>query len=297
MEVEIATLVGGGATYASVEHRMRPIKQLSKMQRWCVEHGEEPGDLPTEKSEIQKLFGESTAMGIEWQFRDYKALARAQQEALAKGEDTAKAKAPPKTRKGQAASTPASGKATSGSKRKRAGAKFMSDDDTDHDGADSDYDAKDVYTDEDNDSVIVTPTPKRPNTGTSTATTAGASKLAGITSSASASSSYGTSRNLFPGGTRPVPAQSGPRGGASTQSTPRGRPTTAVADDSDIEITGSSKYDPIPRRFARASRVKDEQDDADETKSGMGSFTGYRHGGSSFYSGGGDDEYFDDGEA
>ncbi|CAJ2508000.1 Uu.00g091860.m01.CDS01 [Anthostomella pinea] len=136
---ELAKYVGGGTTKDSVNHRLRPIKQLAKMQAACVGKGEDPGELPVEKGaladlvgggaspsslehrfrpikklgeeltggkekEIQKLFGESTPGGIEWQFREIKHLGKAQQAAIAKKQNPAGVA----VKSGSAASTPVS---------------------------------------------------------------------------------------------------------------------------------------------------------------------------------------------
>ncbi|KAK5627204.1 hypothetical protein RRF57_002919 [Xylaria bambusicola] len=110
--VELAKHVGGGASKDAINHRLRHIKQLAKMQAACVKKGEDPGELPADKGEIQKLFGESTPSGIEWQFRDIKSLGKAQQEAVKKGENPATlpvAGTPSGRNKRSAASTPATG--------------------------------------------------------------------------------------------------------------------------------------------------------------------------------------------
>ncbi|KAK7966718.1 uncharacterized protein PG986_000995 [Apiospora aurea] len=86
----IALHMGQDFTGPSVDHRLRPIKRLAKMQEQYVAAKKNPGDLPVDEKEIQKLFGESTADGIEWQFRSIKKLGKAQQDAARKGEDTSK---------------------------------------------------------------------------------------------------------------------------------------------------------------------------------------------------------------
>ncbi|KAK7935755.1 hypothetical protein PG985_001250 [Apiospora marii] len=86
----IALHMGEDFTGPSVDHRLRPIKRLAKMQELYVTEGKDPGVLPVDEKEIAKLFGESTADGIEWQFRSIKKLGKAQQEAAKKGEDTSK---------------------------------------------------------------------------------------------------------------------------------------------------------------------------------------------------------------
>ncbi|KAI2623444.1 hypothetical protein GGS21DRAFT_342190 [Xylaria nigripes] len=87
---ELANHVGGETTKSAIDHRLRPIKQLAKMQSAYVKMGKDPGDLPAaDKGEIQKCFGESTPGGIEWQFRDIKSLAKAQKQAIKDGENPA----------------------------------------------------------------------------------------------------------------------------------------------------------------------------------------------------------------
>ncbi|KAI1468421.1 uncharacterized protein F4812DRAFT_458858 [Daldinia caldariorum] len=168
----IAKLVGGGTTEYAVEHRMRPIKQLAKLQvHWVLDKKKDPGELPVENGEIQKLFGESTAAGIQWQMRDVKALGRAQRQAVAENKNPWEVKIDAPTRtKASAASTPTSrgGRTPStaaSSKRKRGPKKVtMSEEDTGLDSAETDYDAKDLQSDDD-DILQVTPTPKRRNVG------------------------------------------------------------------------------------------------------------------------------------
>ncbi|KAI1423007.1 hypothetical protein F5Y12DRAFT_566167 [Xylaria sp. FL1777] len=158
---ELASFVGGGATKDAINHRLRPIKQLAKMQAACIQRGEDPGNLPVDKGalaelvgegitssalehrmrpirqlakefvaeldkkqkmksgkllaeegEIQKLFGESTPSGIEWQFRDIKNLGKAQQEAVKKGQNPATLPVsgiPSGRKRAAGASTPGSG--------------------------------------------------------------------------------------------------------------------------------------------------------------------------------------------
>ncbi|RYP50696.1 hypothetical protein DL768_003840 [Monosporascus sp. mg162] len=112
----LAAHVGGGASPSSIDHRLRPIKQLAKMQVQCVNNGEDPGQLPVEKGEIHKLYGESTPAGLEWQFRDIKKIGKAQQDAVKNGESPAGVlgssgrgrASTPRTGTGTAASTPGS---------------------------------------------------------------------------------------------------------------------------------------------------------------------------------------------
>ncbi|KAI0119170.1 hypothetical protein F4814DRAFT_446984 [Daldinia grandis] len=167
----IALLVGGGTTEFAVEHRMRPIKQLGKLQvDWLMNKRKDPGELPVEGGEIQKLFGESTVAGIQWQMRDVKALGRAQRQAVEAGQSSWDVKLDAPTRgKASAASTPTSrgGRTPStaaSSKRKRGPKKVtMSEEDTGLDSAETDYETKDLRSDDD-DLLQVTPTPKRRST-------------------------------------------------------------------------------------------------------------------------------------
>lgn len=46
---DIAKHMGGDNTGSAIDHRLRPIKQLAKLQVQCVERGSDPGDLPIEK--------------------------------------------------------------------------------------------------------------------------------------------------------------------------------------------------------------------------------------------------------
>lgn len=41
--------MGGGTTYSAVEHRIRPIKQLGKMQLEYVKQNRDPAELPVDK--------------------------------------------------------------------------------------------------------------------------------------------------------------------------------------------------------------------------------------------------------
>ncbi|RYP29177.1 hypothetical protein DL767_006870 [Monosporascus sp. MG133] len=112
----LAAHVGGGTSASSIDHRLRPIKQLAKMQVQCVNKDEDPGQLPVEKGEIHKLYGESTPAGLEWQFRDIKKIGKAQQDAVRNGESPAGVlgsssrgrASTPRAGTGTAASTPGS---------------------------------------------------------------------------------------------------------------------------------------------------------------------------------------------
>ncbi|KAI0852201.1 hypothetical protein F5Y00DRAFT_258615 [Daldinia vernicosa] len=167
----IALLVGGGSTGSAIEHRLRPIKQLGKLQvDWFMNQRKDPGELPVEAGEIHKLFGESTVAGIQWQMRDVKALGRAQRQAVEENKNPWEVKLDAPTRaKASAASTPTSrgGRTPStaaSSKRKRGPKKVtLSEDDTGLESTETDYDTKDLRSDDD-DLLQITPTPKRRNT-------------------------------------------------------------------------------------------------------------------------------------
>ncbi|KAK6212391.1 hypothetical protein LQW54_005344 [Pestalotiopsis sp. IQ-011] len=167
---EIARHMGSDATPSAVDHRLRPIKQLAKLQDSCLKHGGDPKDLPVEKTEIQKLFGESTPQGLEFHFRQVKAIGKAQQEAVDNGGDptgvavgsTAKGKgkgvqrslpSTPATSRKRAA--PASGLATTGGRgRKQVKTEPTGLDDagldgdvkSDVDSPEDDYDGLDIAT-------------------------------------------------------------------------------------------------------------------------------------------------------
>ncbi|KAI1214883.1 uncharacterized protein F4807DRAFT_455335 [Annulohypoxylon truncatum] len=199
---ELAEYMGGGTTASAVDHRLRPVKQLAKMQIACRKAKEDPGKLPVETQEIQKLFGESTVGGVEWQFREIKAVGRAQQQALEEGKNPAEVKIGPG--KPKLSTTPpstakkAGAGGTPGSKRKRGGKKVnMSDEDTGG-GDDSDYDVKDVKSEEEESK---TPAPKRRNTATKASATKAkatpASKKNGNDKDTTTANG-GVARNLFP---------------------------------------------------------------------------------------------------
>lgn len=47
---ELAAMMGGGTTGAAVDHRLRPIKQLAKLQLVVRGQKKDPGDLPIDGS-------------------------------------------------------------------------------------------------------------------------------------------------------------------------------------------------------------------------------------------------------
>ncbi|KAI8965719.1 hypothetical protein F5Y11DRAFT_344314 [Daldinia sp. FL1419] len=205
----ISLLVGGGTTESAVEHRMRPIKQLGKLQiDYLMNKRRDPGLLPTESGEIQKLFGESTPAGIAWQVREIKALGRAQRQAVAEGKNPWEVKV--ETAKASTASTPTSrggrtpSTAASSTKRKRVVNKkvTMSEEDTGIESTETDYDAKDFHSDGD-DIHQITPTPKRRNTAAAPKT-ANASSAATPTSAKGNGNNGGVARSLFGDGIKPA---------------------------------------------------------------------------------------------
>ncbi|KAH7033261.1 uncharacterized protein B0I36DRAFT_106732 [Microdochium trichocladiopsis] len=164
---ELAKHAGSNCTPSSIDHRLRPLKQLAQLQRTWLAAGKDPADLPTEKAAIQKLFGESTPAGLEWQFRDIKKLGKAQQAAVSKGESpvnvmgevmgkrgAGSAVSTPSGRasKHAAAPTPGSrastitmGTAASSARKRKAKANYnLAEDSNEVSDEDSDYSAKDV---------------------------------------------------------------------------------------------------------------------------------------------------------
>ncbi|KAI0884489.1 uncharacterized protein GGS22DRAFT_23895 [Annulohypoxylon maeteangense] len=279
---DLAAHMGGGATASAVDHRLRPVKQLAKMQVAFKEAKKDPGELPVDTLEIQKLYGESTAAGIEWQFREIKALGRAQQAAVDQGENPADLKVGPRAKAGPTASTPATAKKTRGgdtpgSKRKRAGKAKMSDDDMD-DESESNYDMKDVHSDEESKS----PAPKRRSTIVAKANAAKGSATKASTSKASTSktatpkdattpaakkngnaqstkSTNGVVRNLFPSS----------NGKKSTGGSLFGSGVKRVGAKNDVQVIEDSEDDEAQNDKAdrknpqRSCRIKEEAQDLD----------------------------------
>ncbi|KAI0840264.1 hypothetical protein F5Y06DRAFT_294931 [Hypoxylon sp. FL0890] len=250
---DLAALMGGGTTGSAVDHRLRPVKQLAKMQAAYVAANKDPGELPVETGEIQKLFGESTAGGIEWQFREIKALGRAQQEALERNENPADVTVGGPSRvkaSASATSTPGTAKATrvsasAGSKRKRGVKKAtMSEEGSDDQGADSNYDAKDINSDDD---YQTTPAPKR-RTGRGAGTKGKAAPAP--TKNGTAKGTNGTARKLFSNG-------NGDDGQTSTASIFGDGTLSSASKDDVIELAASSDEAPAHKKSTR-SRVKVE---------------------------------------
>lgn len=171
-------------------------------------------------------------------------------------------KGTPTRRQGPASSVSASGKATSGSKRRRVNKNpGMS---NDNPGRDS----KDLHSDDDDYSVEATPAPKRRNTLASNLKAIASMRSNTMSSAPTSSEKSSVNRTLFPSSTTPA------------------RPANR---DSGYE---SPIQEPGPYQSTRASRIKAETVPAEEEQSGTRSFPRY---GSSSYDGGHNDD-FDDGE-
>ncbi|KAI1776049.1 hypothetical protein F4818DRAFT_440425 [Hypoxylon cercidicola] len=267
---ELASLMGGGTTASAVDHRLRPVKQLSKLQLAVRQQGKDPGDLPVDAPEIQKLFGESTAGGIEWQFRDIKALGKEQQEAVADGKDPSKLKPAGLGTPSRAKARAKKSQPTSGTKRKRGSggpiAKrkvAMSDEEDEEELGSMDFDAKDVHSDEkdegygngnedDDSDVQITPTPTPASKRTRLPSRAPQQPSSAAASPAAKKSGAGTSgvrRSLFGNGARPV------------------------VDDDEIQIVDLSEEPPARKMPSRTSRFKadPEPQPADEMEADLSS--------------------------
>ncbi|TDZ73230.1 hypothetical protein CTRI78_v001460 [Colletotrichum trifolii] len=87
--------LGPDMTESACEHRFRTIKTHSKVMRQAVAQGVDcftiTGDLPKDEKDIAKFFGESTADGIQFQFRSIKKDAEALKTAANAGVNPATA--------------------------------------------------------------------------------------------------------------------------------------------------------------------------------------------------------------
>ncbi|KAI1447166.1 hypothetical protein F5Y02DRAFT_37722 [Annulohypoxylon stygium] len=226
------------------------------MQEACKKAKKDPGQLPVETSEIQRLFGESTQGGIEWQFREIKALARAQEKAVEDGRNPAELKIGPGRPK-LSTTPPSTAKKTgvsTGSKRKRVGkasAARMSDEDV-GDDSESDNDAKYIKSEEEKETPA-----KRRNTGkpraSVTKASSSSSALAASKSSGNVQSAKnaGVARTLFP--------RSGYKNSASGSGSIFGngegigtRNNAQVIDDSDDEVATRGRQ--LPQRLRRVKQ-------------------------------------------
>ncbi|XXH00325.1 hypothetical protein Hte_006668 [Hypoxylon texense] len=274
---KLASLVGGGTTGSAVDHRLRPIKQLAKLQVAVRQQQKDPGELPINGQEIHKLFGESTAAGIAWQFRDIRALGREQQEAVDQGRNPADVKPPgfgtpsrvkpPKARQPGDSGAEKRKRGGGGAMAKKKTKMAMSDEDDDSD-FDSDFDAKDVHSEEKDDSGIggeeedddsdvqITPTPaskrtKLPDKPRSRLSGGGASAATTFTARKNGSSSGGSGG----GGDGGTPGNNGVRRSLFGNG---GKPAVP-GDDDDIQIVDLSGEDPpAPKTATRSSRFKAE---------------------------------------
>lgn len=52
----IAEHIGSEATPSSVDHRLRPMKQLAKLQKQCLREGKDPSMLPIEKGGMASCY-------------------------------------------------------------------------------------------------------------------------------------------------------------------------------------------------------------------------------------------------
>ncbi|KAH8664103.1 hypothetical protein BX600DRAFT_512171 [Xylariales sp. PMI_506] len=239
----IAAHIGSDATPSSVDHRLRPIKQLAKLQAQCVREGKDPSDLPIEKTEIQKLFGESTPAGLEFHFREVKATGKAQKAAVEKGEDPTKVPLGGQAKRaGSAPSTPASRKraapikpSASKSTVRRSTKKLKAEQIEDLDSADEDYERLDV----DTPSKKRTITQRRPNpaymvNNTSAESSSECETPAPITGAGPAA----TQTSLFGNGT----VNSSSFGDCSSTPTAHSSATVAREDDDDLLVVDGSQF-------------------------------------------------------
>ncbi|KAK3359846.1 hypothetical protein B0T25DRAFT_111477 [Lasiosphaeria hispida] len=80
----VAQYYGGSTTASAIEHRFRPLRQVSEMFRQAVDNGYDPEKLDIDKprEEIAKMYGESTTGGIEFHFRGVRANAEVLKQAI-----------------------------------------------------------------------------------------------------------------------------------------------------------------------------------------------------------------------
>ncbi|KAK4147210.1 uncharacterized protein C8A04DRAFT_25013 [Dichotomopilus funicola] len=84
----IAEFFGSGVTESSMEHKFRPARAQAKLMTELVKVGEDPGEydfVDMNSTEIQALFGESTAEGVAFQFRSIKKGAEVLKTAVEEG--------------------------------------------------------------------------------------------------------------------------------------------------------------------------------------------------------------------
>jgi hypothetical protein len=169
-------------------------------------------------TEIQKLFGESTPQGLEWQFRDIKALGKAQQEAVDKGQS------PATLTVGNTPGSRASKTPGTGGRKRKAATPVVPQDSSDSLANNGDND------DSDHDDVQETPTKRPAAKKVRTATPATPSKKAKGKATTLASSTLAsvstpiTDPSIFGDGSAPV-FQSTEAVTDAVQMTPRGHRT------------------------------------------------------------------------
>ncbi|KAI0866017.1 hypothetical protein F4860DRAFT_509199 [Xylaria cubensis] len=321
----LAANYGADATAVGLQHRLRPMIQLAKLQLDYRKKGKDPGELPTEKGgesprfltlhrrlthtlqlskafehraiphnftfhhppQIQKLFGESTPKGIEWQFRDIKSLGKAQQEAVKKGENPAAVLTPgtPSANRGRkSAATPGSGATArtpgtgtgTGRKRKTLPTIPALDSSDENGGAD------------DNDSDFVETPSNRPSKRAATASTKKASGSQSTPIATSANSITGTPNPTMTSGLAPIPMPRASIFGGGARAPNVVQSTESFNDD--IQISGSfdtQSHDLTPRPASKLATIKKEL--AVSANSFVSSVNSFNSGG--YYG-----EEYDDGE-
>ncbi|KAK3402913.1 hypothetical protein B0T20DRAFT_343979 [Sordaria brevicollis] len=118
----IAQHYGKSTSTSAIEHRFRPVRKQAEFLRMAVAKGIEPEtiDIQQDPGEIARMFGESTADGLQFQFRGIKNAAEAMKTAADNGDDPVQAfnnassgsgsKTPSGRKRGRPAGTPASGR-------------------------------------------------------------------------------------------------------------------------------------------------------------------------------------------
>lgn len=221
-------------------------------------------------TEIQKLFGESTPDGLEFQFRSIKKLGIAQKAAVEKGEDPSKlvvgnaGTGTPRASRVSAAITPGSRKRAATAKTptsKRTQSKKAVGD-SDDDSNEEDYDAKDVETPThkkpkiEGQSTVVTPTPRKTasngNAGSSFASAHTVTNSVNVADSfASAVGPPSTTSSLFGDGSRPSTSFTVPPPKATISSAFHGD------DDDLVEIDSSQFSQSQTQSFSRRPPTKE----------------------------------------
>ncbi|CCC13292.1 unnamed protein product [Sordaria macrospora k-hell] len=156
----IAQHYGKTATMSAIEHRFRPVRKQADGLRLAVTRGDDPEEVDIHEPrgmkhlELAKYFGESTADGLQFQFRGVKQAAEAMRNAADNGNDPVEAfnnagsgaaKTPSGRKRGrQPGGTPASGRSRGGGTPPRASyVEPKTTTDKDESAASVDYDALD----------------------------------------------------------------------------------------------------------------------------------------------------------